>query len=99
MEAIVPSGVTRRKRGSDHSGVPSGSATRKQWRDQGFGSHFRLGRYSGTIARTVHESDLRTIRVSCAKDYSYLNAAIGSTRMADELLKPLILLTNWSEAA
>jgi len=31
--------------------------------------------------------------------YSYLNAAIGSTRMADELLKPLILLTNWSEAA
>ena len=55
-------------------------------------------RYSGTIARTVHESDLRTIRVSCAKDYSYLNAAIGSTRMADELLKPLILLTNWNEA-
>jgi hypothetical protein len=62
-------------------------------------NNIRLARYSGTIARTVHESDLRTIRVSCAKDYSYLNAAIGSTRMADELLKPLILLTNWSEAA
>ena len=61
--------------------------------------NFRAACYSGTIARTVHESDLRTIRVSCAKDYSYLNAAIGSTRMADELLKPLILLTNWSEAA
>jgi hypothetical protein len=26
MEAIVPSGVTRRKRGSDHSWVPSGSS-------------------------------------------------------------------------
>jgi hypothetical protein len=26
MEAIVPSGVTRRKRGSDHSGVPTGSS-------------------------------------------------------------------------
>ena len=62
-------------------------------------NNIRLAHYSGTIARTVHESDLRTIRVSCAKDYSYLNAAIGSTRMADELLKPLILLTNWSEAA
>ena len=61
--------------------------------------HFRVRRYSGTIARNVHESDLRTIAVSCAKDYSYLNAAIGSTRMADDLLKPLILLTNWSEAA
>jgi hypothetical protein len=57
-------------------------------------NNFRLARYSGTIARTGYESDLRTIAVSCAKDYSYLNAAIGSTRMADDLLKPLILLTN-----
>jgi hypothetical protein len=59
----------------------------------------RVARYSGTIARNVHESDLRTVAVSCAKDYSYLNAAIGSTRMARDLLKPLILLTNLSEAA
>jgi hypothetical protein len=60
---------------------------------------FRVPRDSGTIARNVHESDLRTTAVSCAKDYLYLNAAIGSTRMADDLLKPLILLTDWSEAA
>jgi len=61
--------------------------------------NFRFARYSGTIARNVHESDLRTVAVSCAKDYSYLNAAMGSTRMARDLLKPLILLTNLSEAA
>jgi len=42
---------------------------------------------------------LRTITASRAKDYSYLNAAIGSTRLADDLLKPLIPLTNWREAA
>ena len=60
--------------------------------------YFRVPRYSGTIARNVHESDLWTITVSCVKGYSYLNATIGSMHMADDLLELLILLTNWSEA-
>jgi len=50
------------------------------------------------IGMDVHKEAI-SIAVSCAKEYSYLNAAIGSTRMADDLLKSLILLTNCSEAA
>jgi hypothetical protein len=61
--------------------------------------YFRVRRYSGTIARKIHESDLGIITASCEKDESYLNATIGSMRMADDLLKLLILFTNWSEAA
>jgi hypothetical protein len=47
--------------------------------------YFRVRRYSGTIARNIHESDLGTITASCEKDESYLNATIGSMRMADDL--------------
>ena len=57
------------------------------------------GGFAGHRSTLILNQSCGPIAACCAKDYLYLNAAIGATRMADDLLKLLIPLSSWGEAS